>query len=577
MKTLNYPSWPYWQKMLGQYRREAFLSGVCVLVSALTNVFYPWLLKYLFDLIIKKAEFKSLLAAAIFLAALYLMRGIFEYGKVYWLELLARKIAAYLREKLFCHIQRLSLKYYEKRHTGEIMSRITSDIGAIEDGVANELKELSASSLNVIGAYIFMVFIYWPLALFSLFVAILIICGLRFLRVKVRRLVNEVQDKKAHLSAILAENISGIQLIKAYSSEGYEVNRFGAVNDAVLKMSLSEIKLNTFVVVLMAFLAGLSLVFVLAFGGMEVIKERLTLGMLLAFVLYMQMINNHTHKAIRGYVSLQKISVAGKRIFDVLSEDVESDSSGISASMPLIKGDVEFKSVDFSYDKNSCWALQDISFTVKAGESVALVGLNGSGKSTIIKLLFRFYEPDKGTIYIDGHNIKQFSHSSLRRQMAIVLQENILFSGSISDNIAFGDSKPINESIIEAAKLANANDFILKLPNGYDTYVGERGVKLSGGQRQLIGIARAIYRNPRIIVLDEAFSHVDVTSKALIQEGLQNAIKEKTVFIIAHNLSTIINSSKIIVIDNGRVVGVGSHEELMQTNIAYKNLYQNQL
>ncbi len=577
MKTLNYPSWPYWQKMLGQYRREAFLSGVCVLASALTNVFYPWLLKYLFDLIVKKEEFQSLLAIAIFLAVLYLIRGIFEYGKVYWLELLARKIAAYLREKLFCHIQRLSLKYYEKRHTGEIMSRITSDIGAIENGIANDLKELSASSLNVIGAYIFMVFIYWPLALFSLFVAILIIFSLRFLRVKVRRLVNEVQDKKAHLSAILAENISGIQLIKAYSSEGYEVNRFSAVNDAVLKMSLSEIKLNTFVVVLMAFLAGLSLVFVLVFGGMEVIKERLTLGMLLAFLLYMQMINNHTHKAIRGYISLQKISVAGKRIFDVLSEDAESDNSGIAVSLPLVKGDVEFKGVDFSYDKNSCWALKDISFAAKAGESVALVGLNGSGKSTIIKLLFRFYEPNKGAIYIDGNNIKQFSYSSLRRQMAIVLQENILFSGSISDNIAFGDSKPTNERITEAAKLANAHDFILKLPNGYDTYVGERGITLSGGQRQLIGIARAIYRNPRIIVLDEAFSHVDVNSKALIQEGLQNAIKDRTVFIIAHNLSTIINSSKIIVIDNGRVIGFGSHDELMQTNIAYKNLYQNQL
>jgi ABC-type multidrug transport system fused ATPase/permease subunit len=327
----------------------------------------------------------------------------------------------------------------------------------------------------------------------------------------------------------------------------------------------------------MVFLAGLSLVFVLVLGGMEVIKDRLTLGTLLAFVLYMQMINNHTHKAIRGYISLQKVSVAGKRIFDVLSEDVELDGSGISVPLPLIKGDVEFKGVDFSYDKNGCWALKDISFAVKAGESVALAGLNGSGKSTIIKLLFRFYEPDKGAIYIDGNNIKQFSHNSLRRQMAIVLQENILFSGSISDNIAFGDSKPIDERIIEAAKLANANDFILQLPNGYDTYVGERGVKLSGGQRQLIGIARAIYRNPRIIVLDEAFSHVDVNSAALIQEGLKNAIKEKTVFIIAHNLSNIVNSSKIIVIDNGRVVGIGRHEELMQTNITYKNLYQSQL
>jgi subfamily B ATP-binding cassette protein MsbA len=528
-------------------------------------------------MIVKKAGILVLSVAAFSIAVLYLGKGIFDYGRVYWLELLARKIAAHLRESLFCHIQRLSLKYYEKRRTGEIMSGITSDIEAIENGIANELKESSVSLLNVIGASIFMIYIYWPLAFFSLSVFIFLIGSLRLLRIKVHRLINEVQDKRARLSAILEENISGIQLIKAYSSEDYEANRFNAANDEILKISLSELKLDTFIAVLMGFLSGLCLVFVLIFGGIEVIKERLTLGTLVAFILYMQIVQGHAYKVIRGYITLQKISVAGKRIFNVLSEEAELDGRGESASLPSIRGDVEFKDVDFSYEKNGCPALKNLSFTVKAGESVALVGKNGAGKSTIIKLLCRFYDPDRGVIYIDGNDIRKFSHNSLRRQMAIVLQENTLFSGSISDNIAFGESKPSYGGIIKAAKLANADDFIVKLPNGYNTYVGERGVKLSGGQKQLIGIARAIYRNPRIIVLDEAFSHVDVNSEALIQEGLRNAIKEKTVFIIAHNLSTIINSTKIIVISNGEIVGIGKHNELMQTNTVYKKLYQNQL
>jgi ABC-type multidrug transport system fused ATPase/permease subunit len=447
----------------------------------------------------------------------------------------------------------------------------------IENGIANDLRESSVSLLNVIGASIFMIYIYWPLAFVSVFVSVLMINSLRLLRLKVRKLTSEVQDKRARLSAILEENISGIQLIKAYSSEDYETNRFNIVNDEVLRISLSEVKLDTLVAVLMGLLAGLCLVFILVFGGMEVIKERLTLGTLIAFILYTQIVNGHANKVIKGYTAVQKISVAGKRIFDVLSEEVELDSVGKLASLPLIKGEIEFKGVVFSYEKNGYSVLKNISFTARAGELVALVGPNGAGKSTIIKLLFRFYDPDGGTIYIDGNDIRQFSHNSLRRQMAIVLQENILFSGSISNNIAFGESNPSYDRIVKAAKLANANDFIVKLPDGYNTYVGERGVKLSGGQRQLIGIARAMYRNPRIIVLDEAFSYLDVNSEALIQEGLQNVIKEKTVFIIAHRLSTVINSTKIIVINNGEIVGIGRHDELIQENAAYKKLYQNQL
>ena len=527
-------------------------------------------------MIVEKANIPAFLVIALLMLALYLVKGIFDYGKVYWWELLARKIAAHLREKLFYHIQRLSLRYYEQRRTGEIMSSITSDIGVVENLIVDELRESSVSLLNVIGAFIFLIYIYWPFAFVSLFVSVLMIGSLRLLKLKVRKLTSEAQDKRARLSAILEENISGIQLIKAYSSEDYETNRFNIVNDQVLRISLSEVKLDTLAAVLMGFLAGLCLVFVLVFGGIEVIKARLTLGTLVALILYMQVVNGHVHKVIKGYIAVQKISVAGKRVFDVLSEEAELGSVEKLASLPLIKGEIEFKDVVFSYEKNAL-ALKGISFNARAGESVALVGPNGAGKSTIIKLLFRFYDPDKGTIYIDGNDIRKFSHNSLRRQMAIVLQENILFSGSISDNIAFGDSKPSYDRIVKAAQLANADDFIVKLPNSYNTYVGERGIKLSGGQRQLIGIARVMYRNPRIIVLDEAFSYLDANSEALIQEGLQNAIKEKTVFIIAHRLSTIINSSKIIVINNGEIVGVGSHHELIQENADYKKLYQSQL
>lgn len=457
------------------------------------------------------------------------------------------------------------------------MSSITSDIGIIENGIANELRDSSVSLLNIVGASIFMIYIYWPLAFFSLFLTLVVISVLGLLKLRVYKLMNEVQDQRAYLSAILEENISGIQLIKAYASEDYEVNRFNEASDGMLKVSLSEVRLDTFVTVLIAFFAGLSLVFVLIFGGIEVINERLTLGTLVAFILYVQIVNDHTHKVAKGYIVLQKISVAGRRIFDVLSEDTEPDNTGRSPALQLIKGQIEIRDVSFSYEKNGYPALKDISFVVQAGESVALVGANGAGKSTVIKLLFRFYDPDKGAIFIDGHDIKQFSHNSLRRQMAIVLQENILFSGSISSNIAFGDSNPSYDRITKAAKLANAEDFISKLPNGYNTHVGERGVKLSGGQRQLIGIARAIYRNPRIIVLDEAFSSVDVNSETLIQEGLHNAIKDKTVLIIAHRLSTIINATKIVVISHGKIVGLGKHDELMQTNTAYRKLFQSQL
>ncbi len=545
-------------------------------MGALANILFPWLVRYLLDAIITVKDISLLLSFAMAILILNATSSFVNYGRIYTIESLSKKIISTLRERIFQHCQRLSLSYYEARRTGEIMARITSDVKLIENMLDNELKDVPFRFLSLIGASVFMIYIDWSLSIITFFFLPVLFIILRLIKLNIAKFTEAIQDKQAELTSALEENISGIRVVKAYTMEENEIERFKSISQGELSASLREIKFNRIVNFFGGFMGSLCMVFILVAGGMKVIEGKMTMGTLTAFLLYVGMINVNAGKFFQGAIAFKKGIIASERIFKVLDEDPETKNEKNSITLPTVKGIVEFRNVRFEY-KKGLPVLKNISFTTEPGSTTAIVGHSGAGKSTVIKLLFRFYDIDNGAIEIDGCDIRKLNLKFLRSHMAIVLQEDILFSTTIGENIAYGDKYASLQKIKDAAILANAHEFIMELPQQYDTKVGSRGYNLSAGQRQRIALARAVHRDPGILVLDEPFSSLDGAQEALIQEALKKFYKGKTVFIIAHRLSTIINAAKIIVINDGEVVGNGRHDELLRNNDFYNKLYKTQI
>lgn len=553
------------------------LAIVCTGFITLTTLALPWIIgKNLIDsVILGEKDLRLLNLIVLVLVALVAVKGLFSYAQTYLISLVGFKVITHIRNHIYEHLQRLSLSFYKKKRTGEIISRVINDVDVIQNTIANTAINFFTNLLVLLGVLGLIFYINWRLSLFVL--AILPILGITASRfgLRIRKFTRSVQGKIANISSILQETIAGIEVVKSFGMEAREIERFKEENARTLQLTMKRTRIIAALTPVMEVLTLIGLTGVLWYGGREVIRGILTTGELVSFLGYIGLAVNPLSQVGQTYGFYQQAMASAERIFEILDTQPEIRELPGALDLPRIKGRVRFKDVYFGYGRKEM-VLENINLEVKPGEKVALVGLSGAGKTSLVGLIPRFYDPTSGTVTIDGHDVKKVTLGSLAKQIGIVSQEIILFNGSIRDNIAYGKTDATDEEIIVAAKKANAHDFISHLLSGYETRVGERGAKLSGGERQRIAIARAILRNPHILILDEATSALDSESELLVKEALERLMENRSTLVIAHRLSTIRGADRIVVLNQRKIEEIGSHEDLLAKGSLYARLYKTQ-
>ena len=485
---------------------------------------------------------------------------------------IGQKVVIDVREVMFRKFQRMPMAYFDKHQTGETMSYITNDVSAIQSALVDQLIEMVTEGSILIGSIVMMVYLDWKLSLLTLIVIPLVGQAMKIFGRKLKRNGTVIQERAADITSLLQESISSIRVVKSFVREDYEIKRFINQNILNFQAAMKNVQLTSLLTPTVEFLAAVSVTFIVGFGGYEVVNGQMTAGALVAFLTYAVNLANPVKRLARVYGNLQRAMAAVDRVFAVIDLPEPIRDKEDAKDLPKIEGHVKVDHVTFGY-KEGVNALEDVSLEVKPGQMIAFVGPSGAGKSTIANLIPRFYEINSGAISIDGQDIRDVTVASLREQIGIVPQETMLFSTTVMENIRYGRLDATDEEVIEAAKAANADVFIRELPQGYDTPIGERGLNLSGGQRQRMSIARAILKNPRILILDEATSALDTESEKIVQAALDSLMVGRTSFVIAHRLSTIFNADQIYVIDGGRIKEHGTHEELLAKNGLYSHLY----
>ncbi|WP_018702910.1 ABC transporter ATP-binding protein [Anaeromusa acidaminophila] len=560
-------------KYLRPYLPRLGMAIFCIVLASAANLYVPWIIKDVIDRVLAEKDMMMLNLIAGGIVVVFLLRGIFFYGQSYLMAYVGQRIVIDIREDIYRHLQRLSLSFYSRNSTGNIMSHVTNDVAAVQGALADTLIELITESVILIGSIGAMFFLHWKLALFTFITVPLVGQTINIFGKKLRASGNVMQVKVADITSVLQEAISSIRVIKSFAREDFEIERFQKENFSNFRAQMKNAQLMATLTPLIEFLAAIGVTLIIWYGGWEVIHGDLTAGALIAFLIYAVNLSNPVKRISKSYGVVQRALAAAQRVFEVIDTQPEVQDAEDAVILQNSQGHLVFEGVDFSYNPGEP-ALRQVFFEANPGQMIAIVGPSGAGKTTIAALIPRFYDPQQGTIYLDGVDIRTVTQKSLREQMAIVPQETVLFNRSVYENIRYGRLEATQEEVVAAAKAANAHDFITAMPQGYETPIGERGCMLSGGQRQRIAIARAILRDPRLLILDEATSALDVESEQLVQEALDKLMVGRTSVVIAHRLSTIVRADCILVMDQGRIVEMGSHEALLQAGGLYQKLYQ---
>ncbi|MBH0231104.1 ABC transporter ATP-binding protein/permease [Halobacillus yeomjeoni] len=563
------------------YKGKIILTVLIGVLKFSIPLLMPLIIKYVIDDIInaeslaQSEKFDQLLmimGAAFFV--FLVLRPPIEYARQYLAQWIGSHILYDIREKLFDHIQRLSLRFYSKTKTGEIISRVIHDVEQTKTFVITGLMNIWLDMFTIVIAIIIMLTMDPWLTLVSIALFPFYGFAVKFFYARLRKLTKDRSQALAQVQGHLHERVQGVPVIRSFALEDHEQEQFDVQNKNFLDKAITHTNWNAYTYSVTNTITDIAPLLVVTFAGYQVITGSLTVGTMVAFVGYMDRVYNPLRRLVNSATVLTQSIASMDRVFEFVDEEYDIVDKPGAKKLQNVHGDVKVENVSFKYDDEEPLVLKNVSLDVRKGETIAFVGMSGGGKSTLISLIPRFYDVTEGRILIDGTDIRDVEARSLRDRIGMVLQDNILFSESIAMNIRMGNPDATDEEMIEAAKAANAHDFIMNLPHGYETQVGERGVKLSGGQKQRVAIARVFLKNPPLLVLDEATSALDLESENLIQGALERLASNRTTFIVAHRLSTITHADRIVLIENGEIIEVGSHSELMEKKGHYYNLYQ---
>ena len=560
---------------LSPYKLRLLLAIVGLIFSAALSLVFPAVIQNVVDSVFTDADLELLDAITLALLLVFAFRSLASFVQNYHLNFVGEKIVVDIRQELYAHLQSLSIKFFTERRVGELISRISSDVTVMRTVLTGNVSTLLQQSLTLVGSVMIMLWLNWRLTMFIVvLMPVIVIVGFIF-GTYIRRISTSVQDEIAGATVVAEEVFQNIREVKSFVRESYEVRRYNRAIHIAFRAAVRLLTVRSVFGPMIGFFAFGGLALILWFGGREVLDGRLSAGELIAFLIYGLTVAGSFAGLISLYSQFQEALGATRRVFQILDTQSQLQDHPDAVDLQAVKGAISLQQVHFAYE-DSHEVLRDINLDISEGEIIALVGPSGAGKSTLFNLIPRFYDPDAGSIRVDGCDIRQVTQNSLRQQIGIVPQETLLFGGSIRDNIRYGKLDASEDELTAAAMSANAHGFISELPRGYDTIVGERGAKLSGGQRQRVAIARAILKNPAILLLDEATSSLDNESEQLVQEALGNLMQNRTTLIIAHRLSTVRVAHRIAVLDKGTIIELGAHEALMSQQGLYAKLYEMQ-
>ncbi|WP_086040060.1 SAV1866 family putative multidrug efflux ABC transporter [Staphylococcus aureus] len=562
------------------YKYRIFATIIVGIIKFGIPMLIPLLIKYAIDGVINNHALTTdekvhhlTIAIGIALFIFVIVRPPIEFIRQYLAQWTSNKILYDIRKKLYNHLQALSARFYANNQVGQVISRVINDVEQTKDFILTGLMNIWLDCITIIIALSIMFFLDVKLTLAALFIFPFYILTVYVFFGRLRKLTRERSQALAEVQGYLHERVQGISVVKSFAIEDNEAKNFDKKNTNFLTRALKHTRWNAYSFAAINTVTDIGPIIVIGVGAYLAISGSITVGTLAAFVGYLELLFGPLRRLVASFTTLTQSFASMDRVFQLIDEDYDIKNGVGAQPIEIKQGRIDIDHVSFQYNDNEAPILKDINLSIEKGETVAFVGMSGGGKSTLINLIPRFYDVTSGQILIDGHNIKDFLTGSLRNQIGLVQQDNILFSDTVKENILLGRPTATDEEVVEAAKMANAHDFIMNLPQGYDTEVGERGVKLSGGQKQRLSIARIFLNNPPILILDEATSALDLESESIIQEALDVLSKDRTTLIVAHRLSTITHADKIVVIENGHIVETGTHRELIAKQGAYEHLY----